>query len=207
MSKNNILLLSSNGLNTRSGRNLFKKSLIKIGHSDLSGKTIGLVSHPYYEIDEILIAACKELGFKDKNVCVLGGKEKLHSFDILYVGEGNTFLVQEYMRSTGLFEYVKEAVKDGAIYLGASCGAALCGSSIELIRDFDTPVSAKTNFEGLNILSNTAIIPHYTYQQLKKYMESTELVRLAPYDEIINISNNEVLSICNTNERKRIRLE
>lgn len=205
----NDLILTSKGLNTRLGRHLYKAALSQMGYSDLSRMTIGLISHPCYEIEEILMAACVEIGFSEKHVFILTGKEKVYrKYDLVYVGEGNTFLTAEYMHSNGLFDFVKKLVQDGAIYLGASCGACLSGSSLELIQDFDTPVlSAKNIFQGLDLLKNTAVIPHYTCTQIRRYMEETELLRLVSYEEIINIANDEVLIIYRDGGRKRIRME
>ena len=80
------LILTSKGLNTRVGRHLYKTALSQMGYSDLSRLTIGLISHPCYEIEEILIAACVELGFAEKNVFILTGKEKIYrKYDMVYV--------------------------------------------------------------------------------------------------------------------------
>lgn len=102
-------------------------------------------------------------------------------FDIIYVCGGNTFTILDRMKKTGVFDFVKNAVKnDETIYVGISAGSIIAGKSIEIAgwgSEADKNEIGLADFTGLNF-TDIAIYPHY-YRELKE--EIDQLRKKAPY--------------------------
>ncbi len=183
------LIFVSHGLNTSLGREIIGKELKK--DKDIPLKTILLVSVPGYEIDEILIKACKALGFAEENIVLSSGLKKGVHFDYCYVTEGQTFEVVDYMRKNGLFEIVQDAVRDGAVYIGASAGAIIAGSDWALASDFDSNYLGITDFTGLKLYDGI-ILPHYEPDERERYIQNTESYRIERYKKIYSVGNEDI---------------
>lgn len=191
------ILLNSKGLNTKVGCKQIKEKLQELDALDLSSKTIYVVSFPEYEVDEIILDNCiSEMGFKKENIRFSEWHMPDYDFapDFLYVTEGNTFEILDYMRKLGICEYIKHlaAKRDKFVYIGSSAGAAIAGSDILLARDFDSNFVGMIDYVALGLF-NGAIIPHYTKQNLKQYICCTEKHILERYSIIYSVSNEEVL--------------
>lgn len=52
--------------------------------------------------------------------------------DVMYMCGGNTFHILSQLRATGLFQYVKMQVEQGALYIGVSAGSILAGPNIQI---------------------------------------------------------------------------
>ena len=105
-SKTYKLILTSKGLNTRKGtiliRRAYEKEKIKYG-------SIFLITFPRYEVDEIVVRNCEELGFENiflakefegKSIC------EMPEVDVIYVTEGNTFEIIDYIRKNHFDTYL-----------------------------------------------------------------------------------------------------
>ena len=124
-SKTYKLILTSKGLNTRKGtiliRRAYEKEKIKYG-------SIFLITFPRYEVDEIVVRNCEELGFENiflvkefegKSIC------EMPEVDAIYVTEGNTFEIIDYIRKNHFDTYLCNMIDNGATYIGSSAGAIL----------------------------------------------------------------------------------
>jgi len=208
------LIFTSRGLNTRLGTQLIGEELKK---DNLQGKTILLISHPSYEIDDYLVDACKSIGFEEKNIILSGQlfdeilscedtaskdaqsttvlKNKDRHFDYVYCGEGNTFEIVDYMRKYDLFYYAKKYVQEGAVYIGSSAGAIIAGQDFELATDFDDNYLHIRDYTGLELFEGT-IIPHYEPDELERYIANTEEYRISQYKKIYSVGNEEIVVLC-----------
>ena len=185
------LILNSKGLNTPIG---CSQILEKIKHENLFNKKMFLVSFTTYGVDELIVRNCVEiLGFQRKNLYLSAdGIPKDVIPDYVFVTEGNTFEVLDYMRKQFLIEYIRELVREkGTTYIGSSAGAMIAGSDIMLARDFDSNFVRMIDFTGLNLFDGT-ILPHYTPENFKIYMENIEPHILNRYEKILSVSNEEV---------------
>ena len=185
---NNKLVLTSYGLTTNIGRKLIRKELT--GY-DLEDKKIFLFHEPYFSIEQMLVEACLDLGFKKKNI-ILSGQQRTNQdvleCDIYYCSEGNTFEVLSLMREYGLDSVIKQGFRNGnKIYIGASAGAAIAGVSIEEVKGFDRNFVNMVSFEGLGLFDGI-IIPHYTKQELNRYIEKNLNIE-KKYNIILSVSN------------------
>lgn len=183
------VLLTSFGLATKAGFELYRQELLKDG--DLSDKVIYLFYEPYDSLHEMFQRSCQMLGFQPGNV--------LHSqkdewpegryVDYMFVGEGNTFESMRLLRNKGLFERIRKAcTEDGAAYLGASAGAVIAGKNVSCARCFDKEEAHLEDWEkeGLGLVDGI-VFPHVKDLDELSGIDLAELLRteggetLTPY--------------------------
>ena len=185
---NNKLVLTSYGLTTGVGRKNIGKEL---ANYDLVNKKIFLFHEPHYSIEMILIDVCCDMGFNRENVILSGQQDSINEIidcDFYYCTEGNTFEVLSLMRERGVDKVIKSGFDIGnKVYIGASAGAAIAGTSIEEIINFDRNLSGMTDFVGLNLFDGI-IIPHYTKTELKRYIKNSPGIE-DKYKRILSVSN------------------
>ena len=192
MEKKKKIILTSYGLTTTVGRTLIEKELAKDG--DLSDKRIFLFQEPYYSFESMMVEACLKMNFKKENIILSGqqkSNEELINFDYIYVTEGNTFEVCSLLRERKLDVVIKEAVGNGATYIGASAGAMIAGVSIEEALSFDRNFVRMDDFEGLHLFDGI-VIPHYTKSELKRYIKNSPGIE-EKYSKIFSVSNEGIL--------------
>ena len=186
------VILTSKGLNTRLGTALIEEALhlLKIVPGD---ETILLVVPEDYIVQDLMVESCKKLGFREENIYLSGDFERLagRMVSTCYVTEGNTFEVLDYMRRRGVVDYVKDCVKQGGNYIGSSAGALIAGKDIAPAADFDSNFCEMRNFEALDLLDGTVVIPHYTYDQLQQYLGM--FLGKDYYKAVKNVADDEVL--------------
>lgn len=194
------LILNSKGLNTRIGSLQIGKELDVLTNNCTQEKSIFIVSFPEYYVDELIRDHCKNvLGILPENIFFSGYEVPDFSFvpDIVYVTEGNTFEVLDYMRKYKIVEYIKALFEDkkSSIYIGSSAGAIIAGKDILLANDFDKNfVRMNDDYTALGLFDGT-IIPHYTPEELERYISYTDDLILRRYSRIYSVSNEEVLVI------------
>jgi len=194
------LLLNSRGFNTEIGTKQICRALRTIVGEDLSTKSIYIVSFPEYEVDERILLNCISiLGIEKDNVRFSKYEMADYNFvpDFIYVTEGNTFEILNYMRKYGICEYIKDMMhnKEKEItYIGSSAGAIIAGSDIMIARDFDSNFIGMIDYMSLGLFNGT-IIPHYTKEELQRYIESTEPHFVNRYPVIYSVSNEDVLVV------------
>ena len=84
--------------------------------------------------------------------------ETLAQAEALFVGGGNTYALLQRLRESGLLEAVRERVKAGMPYMGASAGSNLAGPNILTTNDWN--VVGLGRFEALGLVPFN-INPHY----------------------------------------------
>ena len=186
------VILTSKGLNTVLGTALIEEALhlLKIVPAD---ETILLVVPEDYIVQDLVVESCKKIGFREENIYLSRDFERLEgrAVSACYVTEGNTFEVLDYMRRRGLTDYVKDCVEKGGIYIGSSAGALIASKDIAPAADFDSNFCEMRDFEALDLLDGTVVIPHYTYRQLQRYLSM--FGGKEKYKSIKNVADDEVL--------------
>lgn len=186
------VILTSKGLNTVQGTALIEEALhlLKIVPSD---ETILLVVPEDYFVQDFVVESCKKIGFREENIYLSRDFERLEgkAVSTCYVSEGNTFEVLDYMRERGLTDYVKVCVEKGGTYIGSSAGALIASKDIAPTADFDMNFAGMRNFEALDLLDGAVVIPHYTYDQLQRYL--SVFGGKERYKAVKNVADNEVL--------------
>ncbi len=186
------LVLNSRGLNTKIG---CKQICERISDDEIYKKSMFIVSYTPYGVDDIIINNAVEImGFQKENLYLsVNGVPKGVIPDYVYVTEGNTFEVLQYMRDNLLIDYIKVLMKnERSTYIGSSAGAMIAGTDIMLASDFDSNFVGMIDFTALGLFDGT-IIPHYEPENLQMYIQNTEKHILNRYSKILSVSNDEVI--------------
>lgn len=122
-------------------------------------------------------------------------KEKIidtsKKYDVIWVCGGNTFLILDRMKKTGIFDFIKGAVlSDESIYFGISAGSIIAGPNIEVSAPWDENTIDLKDTNGMNIV-DFAVVPHY---QNKDKLIVQQLENKLNY-KIIKITDNEAVFV------------
>lgn len=186
------LVLNSRGLNTKIG---CRQICERISDDEIYKKSMFIVSYTPYGVDDIIINNAVEImGFQKENLYLsVNGVPKGIIPDYVYVTEGNTFEVLQYMRDNLLIDYIKVLMKnERSTYIGSSAGAIIAGTDIMFASDFDSNFVGMIDFTALGLFDGT-IIPHYEPENLQMYIQNTEKHILNRYSKILSVSNDEVI--------------
>ena len=82
----------------------------------------------------------------------------LENADALFVGGGNTYVLQKRLKESGLMELIRSRVMQGMFYIGSSGGANVAGPNILTTNDWN--VIGCTDFKSLGLVPFN-INPHY----------------------------------------------
>jgi len=152
-----------------------KTLLLTSGGMEMRGEIAKLLQKPAYDITVAFITtaakpeedtsylskdfeAMKEMGFnvqevdiEDKNEKELAEIFKLK--DIIFVAGGNTFYLLKAMRKCNFKKVLKNFLKKGKVYIGASAGSIVAGRTIKTAGWLGDENRVKLkNFKGLNLV-------------------------------------------------------
>lgn len=137
------------------------------------------------------------LDFRKENIFVFDESrpEDLidQKYDYIAVLGGNTFQLLYYVKKYHLDSFIKEQVRDGAIYLGFSAGAYLACKNIEYVRNFDDNNHITDgDFSGLG-LTDKYVLCHFDYRGAEKIKMCRTFLGDEP--ELITIKNDQFIVI------------
>jgi hypothetical protein len=188
------LIFTSRGLNTQIGRTLICKAMEEDHHKN--DKVILLITLSEYYINDLLLSTCLDMGFKKENILIIDDNTPIltlkRKLDYIYVTEGNTFDILHFIRTAGLVRKIKQSIKNGTVYIGASAGAMLAGTDISFAQDFDRNRQNMTDFTGLQLF-NGIIIPHYTETELQNYLSHLSNSMKKKYKHIYHVADEGIL--------------
>lgn len=212
-----LLFLTSKGLNDPLGRHLFKSNIFP----ERNDKAL-LISIEEYGVGDTLIKACIEIGFREENVSLCETTESVAEhlssdyvthpsanspyFAMIYIGEGNTYQLLDLITKdhTGKYtdkflHFLKSEIEKGAIYCGASAGAAIVGVDIKLIKEYaekERNFSGITSLEGIGAFPGS-IIPHYTKEDFIRFFYSKTIREIEEektrYSQLGWVDNESIL--------------
>lgn len=188
----NRIILASCGIQTPLGFDLISQSLSK---EDCEQGKILLITLMRRESKQELISACRALGFAEENITVFDETKpslKEQDYDVIYVSEGNTFTLLDYMKKQGLFQLIRTWVKQGGRYIGISAGAHIAGKDIKAARSFDDNEVRLSDLAALALFEG-AVIPHSDVAPFKRYQTYKKLSETGEYAYIAPIPTNDVL--------------
>jgi dipeptidase E len=177
------LLLLSNSTNF--GRGYLDHAIGEI--RDFFGPAKRLVFVPFALFDQEGYSAKARERFAAEGFDVAGltpdvaGRRLLESAEAVFVGGGNTFRLLLKLQSSGLLPILRERVRGGLPYLGASAGTNVASPSIKTTNDM--PILQPESFEALGLLP-FQINPHYLDPDASSaHMGETRETRLREYLE------------------------
>lgn len=110
-------------------------------------------------------------------------RQALQTNDVkaIFVGGGNTFRLLKALQDNGLLNVIKQKVRQGAGYLGASAGSNLACPTIMTTNDM--PIVEPKNFQALGLV-NFQINAHFVPGALiKNHQGETRELRIRQYHE------------------------
>lgn len=138
----------------------------------------------------------KELGIKEIEIFRYDRKinnTELDKFDAVYVCGGNTFLILQKTRETGLDEALISFVNNGGIYVGVSAGSIIVGPSIEIAgwgSEGDKNDINLNDLKGLNLVS-FLVFPHFKPQ----FKEEAEEFKKKTSYPVITLTDDQAIFI------------
>lgn len=114
--------------------------------------------------------------------------------DFIYLSGGNTFFLINQLNVTGAGATIKKMLTQGAVIVGESAGAIVCGPDLKYIEPMDSiPEDVSLcNFAGLGLI-DAYIVPHYLEQPFLK--ASQQIVTNNPHLPLQLLKNNEMLVV------------
>ncbi|MEO6728747.1 MAG: Type 1 glutamine amidotransferase-like domain-containing protein [Candidatus Dojkabacteria bacterium] len=102
-------------------------------------------------------------------------KTFISSYDYIFVGGGNIFLLSYWMNKTGAKEIIKGLVLNNkVIYGGASAGAVFTMKDISFCDSLDEPTLAKERINnGLGLL-DFVLLPHWNNPEMQTEIENID---------------------------------
>lgn len=181
----------SDGLTTKAGRKIVFR---KVNNENLNQQKILLITLPKYGIGKALIKSCKTIGFCDEKIVIYeAGMILKDNFDFIYVTEGNTFEILDFIQKNRLDLFIRNScITLHTNYIGASAGAMIAGKDVEFANDFDENTIGLSDLKSLNLFDGT-IIPHFTSAQRNEYLRSTDQKLIDRYRRIYSVANGKVL--------------
>ena len=88
----------------------------------------------------------------------------LESYDVVFVGGGNTFDLVDHLRRHNFMSPLREYVSTGGRLYGGSAGAVLLGADIAIAESADPNDAGVTNTAGLDLIAGLVVRPHYTQE-------------------------------------------
>ena len=120
--------------------------------------------------------------------------EKLKTVGSICVGGGNTYYLLYQARKSGFDRVIKEFVKNGLVYIGASAGSLLAGPTIETSLDDPSVHPEMTDYTGLG-LTDICVRPHWGSREFQKRYQQ-EMDRLYSLNQpMILLTDNQYLHV------------
>ncbi len=125
--------------------------------------------------------------------------EVLGDFEVIYICGGNTYLILDKLKKTGLFDFIKKQVEKGSIFVGVSAGSIIAGDNIEIAGWGSEGDKNEINLQDLAGFSFTdmAIFPHLR-EELK--IEVEEFKNKVNY-RVVGLTDNQAFLVTEDKEK------
>jgi peptidase E len=160
-------------------------------------KSILIITLSKYGISKCLLDVCLQLGFSVDNITLIDKATSTYEstkYDFVYVSGGNVFEMLNHMQNHRLISVIQQSILQNrdSIYIGVSAGAMIAGLDIQLGTDFEKNESGIKDLNALNLLKNSAVIPHRSKQDLTRYKKNLSEEQLQNYEHIYNVADGNV---------------
>lgn len=150
-----LLLISSSNVHGYGYLDHAEPELKKI----LAGRRVAFVPFALQNHDAYTAKVRERLGRMDIDVVQVRGRAEIDAAEAIFIGGGNTFRLLKRLYDDGLFEPIRDRVRNhGAPYIGSSAGTNVATVSIKTTNDM--PIVYPPSFDGLGFVP-FQINPHY----------------------------------------------
>ncbi len=163
---------------------------------------INTKQHPYPECLKWLKETFDSLGIKKYEMWTeedlsKGKKVKPETFGGIYIGGGNTPYLLKTLKKSGMWEFLKDAVKKDIPIYGGSAGAVIFAKSIIPSLSGDENKVHLKNFDGMNVVNNKEIWCHYNGNDkiIKEFIEKYNLGEIIALPEETGLFIKEGIQI------------
>lgn len=167
------LLLLSNSV--APGRGFLEHALEAISEAMGGGRRLLFV--PYGSLDGDRYTRTMQVALRSIGVEVVGARTSddlaagLDRADAIFVGGGNAFRLLKTFQDSGLLDVVRERVRGGLPYLGASAGTNLACPTIRTTNDM--PIVELQSLAALGLVP-FQVNPHYVEHDAAPFAESRD---------------------------------
>lgn len=149
----------------------------------------------------------KEIDMKNQNYSSL--MDSCKYADAVFISGGNVFYLLEKTLESQFDKVIRELVKQGVIYVGASSGAVLAGTTIEPFTPLDDPSKAVhlSSYDGLHLV-DFVVLPHFgntkykfQYQQILTNIKQQRLKHVCVKDtQAVIVEDNQckIINVAST---------
>jgi dipeptidase E len=111
----------------------------------------------------------------------------LETFDVVFVGGGNTFDLLDHLDRHGLMKPLREFVASGGRLYGGSAGAVLLGADIAIAETADPNDAGITDTHGLDLVGGLVVRPHFT-EELDRELNLDAPVRFPAVSDLVLVA-------------------
>lgn len=192
-----IISGGGSGKDTKEQNELFVNLLDKSKPLLYIPVAIDRIKHPYSSCLEWLKSELGEFGVVKYEMWVMGDLEKSRvvspdSFSGIYIGGGNTPFLLKKLKETGMWEFLKEAIKKDIPIMGGSAGAIIFAKSIIPALYHDMNWVELKNFSGMDVLKGKEISCHYIPEWEN---DVKSMIKKENFGELIALSNKNGLYV------------
>lgn len=123
----------------------------------------------------------------------------LNDFDVIHLNGGNSFYLLLQIQKSGFNVWIKEALRNGKIYIGSSAGSIVAAPNIEIARVLDSQIykNELQCLDGLGIVDIIAL-PHWGSDSFKDlYLNHRLEQAYKPENKIVLLNDYQYLHILN----------
>jgi dipeptidase E len=158
---------------------------------------IDVVKHPYSSCLEWLKSELGEFYVTKYEMWTIEDLEKSRSvspdnYSGIYIGGGNTPFLLKKLKETGMWDFLKDAIKKDIPIMGGSAGAIIFAKSIIPSLYHDMNWVELKNFSGMDILMGREITCHYV-SEMENDVKS--MIKKEGLGELIALSNKNGLYV------------
>ncbi len=188
-----LLLLSTGGRPSRFLRHA-RTELMEF----LAGRRrIGFVTAASFNNEDTFFARAKKffrtIGIRAEHIRWQSPPKSLDRFDAIVVGGGNTYLLLQRLRSSGLLRMIRQAVRSGKPYVGASAGSNVAGPTILTTNDWN--VHAVRQFGAFGFVPWNINVHYPAFPRAEKGRARFSETRDQRIGEYHDVSQNPIVGV------------
>ena len=119
-----------------------------------------------------------------------------NKYSLIYIGGGNTYKLLNGIKTTKVYDKLRDYIENDGIVYGSSAGSVIFGKDIDIIEVMDDNDIGIKDTGGFNYLNDISLFVHYTNYKSKCSLEENKNLMKKYTDFIINYTkeNEKVIA-------------